>query len=68
MNTNNIDKVLGQRVDSPTTYTPEILVREERQRALGQADREVLAQLIEKTASYQPRVMGLDVKIGRAHV
>jgi 7-cyano-7-deazaguanine reductase len=32
MNTNNIDKVLGQRVDSPTTYTPEILVREERQR------------------------------------
>ena len=31
-NTNNIDKVLGQRVDSPTTYTPEILVREERQR------------------------------------
>ena len=32
MNTNNIDKVLGQRVDSPTTYTPDILVREERQR------------------------------------
>lgn len=32
MNTNNIDKVLGQRVDSPTTYTPSILVREERQR------------------------------------
>jgi len=31
-NTNNIDKVLGQRVDSPSTYTPEILVREERQR------------------------------------
>jgi 7-cyano-7-deazaguanine reductase len=31
-NTNNIDKVLGQRVDSPTTYTPDILVREERQR------------------------------------
>jgi len=31
-NTNNIDKVLGQRVDSPTIYTPEILVREERQR------------------------------------
>ena len=31
-NTNNIDKVLGQRVDSPTTYTPNILVREERQR------------------------------------
>ena len=31
-NTNNIDKVVGQRVDSPTTYTPEILVREERQR------------------------------------
>ena len=32
MNTNNIDKVLGQRIDSPTTYTPDILVREERQR------------------------------------
>lgn len=32
MNTNNINKVLGQKVDSPTTYTPEILVREERQR------------------------------------
>ena len=31
-NTNNIDKVLGQKVDSPTTYTPSILVREERQR------------------------------------
>ena len=31
-NTNNIDKVLGQRIDSPTTYTPDILVREERQR------------------------------------
>jgi 7-cyano-7-deazaguanine reductase len=32
MNTNNIDKVLGQKVESPTTYTPDILVREERQR------------------------------------
>lgn len=32
MNTNNIDKVLGQRIDSPTIYTPDILVREERQR------------------------------------
>ena len=31
-NTNNIDKVLGQRVDSPSTYSPDILVREERQR------------------------------------
>lgn len=31
-NTNNIDKVLGQKVESPTTYTPDILVREERQR------------------------------------
>jgi len=31
-NTNNIDKVLGQKVDSPSTYTPQILVREERQR------------------------------------
>ena len=31
-NTNNIDKVLGQRVDSPDRYSPSILVREERQR------------------------------------
>ena len=31
-NTNNIDKVLGQRVDSPDRYSPGILVREERQR------------------------------------
>jgi len=30
-NTNKIDSVLGQKVDSPTLYTPSILVREARQ-------------------------------------